>query len=101
MEKGKGDASTSVARQLFTKQVTNEGQTVKKRKTKGSGASQFSTPDLNKPAETQTTLVPVGLVTSRLTQFVGEPDATTKKQKMSETNAQSAAAADGSPRRAQ
>jgi len=69
-------------------------------------------PDLNLPCTEGTTLVPPGLVSSRVNQFVGahsnadgEEDAEEliKKQKRATntTDARSVAAAEGSPRRAQ
>ena len=81
----------------------------KKRKSKRSGPSSSLTPDLNLPVEDLSGLVPRGLVSSRVSQLVGlhvctddVSDEFSKKQKTSanNSNARSAAAANG-PRRAQ
>lgn len=84
-------------------------QTQRKRKSKGAGPAT-QTPDLNIPLTGSNAIVPIGLVKSRVSQLDGGSESsggsmieTLTKQKRSDTNqnARSAAAADGSSRRAQ
>lgn len=80
------------------------------RKAKGAGVSPSVQSDLNLPVTETVDLVPVGLVSSRVTQLaggqpghVGDAEELLKKQKMSnnQNDARSTTAASGSPRRAQ
>jgi hypothetical protein len=116
-DKGGNDpplVNVSTNRQLF--QARKEGSTrvPRKRKSKSSNPNSSQTPDLNLPVMDTLVVVPTGLVSSRVNQLhgVGESsenaptaasDELTKKQKRTntQTNAGSAAAASGSPRRAQ
>jgi len=108
-----GSMGAAVAsRELFPSKNKDDFQiALRKRKAKGSVLSPSVTPDLNVPALESAALVPAGLVTERVNQLGksgGEVDANAsevsrKKQKRSKShsNAISAAAASGSPRRAQ
>ncbi|CAO2195035.1 unnamed protein product [Urochloa humidicola] len=108
--KGKEKATGNAGRQLFQIEKEDGRKTVKKRKQKRDSTSSSQTPDLNVPIVDSSVLVPAGLVSSRMNQLVGSresadgaTDELNKKQKTSNTtpNARSAAAASGSPRRAQ
>ena len=107
---GKKATLSTAGRQLFQTGQGDQRKLVKKMKLKRAGANSSLTPDLNLPAKKMPTEVPKGLVSSRVSQFVGSPDCNadvaaelSKKQKTSATqhDARSAAAADGSPGRAQ
>jgi hypothetical protein len=106
--KEKGDIPPGASRSLFQNRKGPEQKTTRKRKPKT--VPQGSIPDLNLPLCVATTLVPVGLVSSRVNQLAGgqegEEEAKEeflKKQKMCTTNndARSVATVSGSPRRAQ
>jgi hypothetical protein len=102
-------AATNVSRLLF--QARKEEGQKKQMKRKSKVSSSHTTPDLNLPVGDETSLVPRGLVSTRVNQIDGEADGAgtvtsdelTKKQKRSNTQTKggSAAAAGGSPRRAQ
>jgi hypothetical protein len=108
-----GSMGAAVAsRELFPGNNKDDYQILlRKRKAKGSASGPSVTPDLNVPAPESAALVQVGLVAERVNQLGkngGEVDANVsevspKKQKRSKShsNARSAAAASGSPRRAQ
>jgi hypothetical protein len=96
---------------LFQTGTNADRKPVKKRKSKRAGTTSM-TPDLNLPCDVGTMSVPVGLVNSRVNQFAGAQTSTDgddrveemlKKQKRATNpnDAISAAAAEGSPRRAQ
>lgn len=99
----------NTSRQLFQAKKGDGVPKTRKRKPKGVAAA--STPDLNLPAVDTSALIPLGLVSSRvqdLAKFgdgseITKIDDLPKKQKHSSKsqNAGSAAAAGGSPRRAQ
>lgn len=83
---------------------------VRKRNSKGTGSRLSMTPDLNLPVVDPTAIVPMGLVNVRVHQLVGSGDTgdsmteeLLKRQRRMDNSqlARSAAAANGSPRRAQ
>jgi hypothetical protein len=104
--------NVNASRQLFQARRDSTNRAPRKRKSKTSNPSQ--TPDLNLPVVNSLAVVPSGLVSSRVNQITGAgersenaPTATSdelaKKQRRTNTQtcAGSAAAASGSPRRAQ
>ncbi|XP_012701525.1 uncharacterized protein LOC101786648 [Setaria italica] len=108
-EQGAHADTSGVSRNLF--QAMDEDQRLAPRKRKSKPSSRgVHTPDLNIPIEGgSNAIVPIGLVNSRVSQLDGAGDSSgnsmieqLKKQKRGEPNdARSAAAASGSPRRAQ
>jgi hypothetical protein len=105
---GKETETSGAGKQLFQDVKNAERKQVKKRKSERSGTTSSLAPDLNLPCTEGTTLVPPGLVSSRVNQFVGahsnadgEEDAEEliKKQKRATntTDARSVVAAEGSP----
>jgi hypothetical protein len=106
--KGTEGPRSGVYRPLFQAKKGSEQKSARKRKSKP--APSEATPDLNLPTVDSTALVPAGLVSSRVSQLVRDQEEGVeskeellKKQKMCPTTnvAGSAAAATGSPRRAQ
>jgi hypothetical protein len=106
--KGTEGLRSGVYRPLFQAKKGSEQKSARKRKSKP--APSEATPDLNLPTVDSTALVPAGLVSSRVSQLVRDQEEGVeskeellKKQKMCPTTnvARSAAAATGSPRRAQ
>jgi hypothetical protein len=102
VDKNKNTAPPVASRPLF------QSKPARKRKTKTVPGS--ATPDLNLPVQDPLALVPAGTVSARISQLDGVQEEDRegkeellKKQKMCSTtfDARSAAAADGSPRRAQ
>jgi hypothetical protein len=102
VDKNKNTAPLVASRPLF------QSKPARKRKTKTVPGS--ATPDLNLPVQDPLALVPAGTVSARISQLDGVQEEDRegkeellKKQKMCSTtfDARSAAAADGSPRRAQ
>jgi hypothetical protein len=104
---------STTSKQLFQDVEVQTGpQAHRKRKSKTASRDSSVAPDLNLPAEESLSVVPVGLVSSRVGQLHGiggsESPATTsdeltekKKRSSTHSNARSAAATEGSPRRAQ
>jgi hypothetical protein len=99
-----------VNRSLFHAKKGEVLKPARKRKTKAAGAASDTTLDLNLPPVDATALIPAGLVHARVSQLAVEGEGTKdgseellKKQRRLSTSfaARSAAAADGSPRRAQ
>jgi hypothetical protein len=102
------DDRGQTARKLQLNVDDNKKQVARKRKSKQGGLA-LQTPDLNEPVGSNA-IVPVGLVNSRVYQLdtgsessTGVLEETLKKQRRGSlsNNARSAAAASGSPRRAQ
>lgn len=67
--KGKDTVTTAVSRPLFQPKKVNEHKAARKRKSKP--APPETTPNLNLPQMDSTTLVPAGLVSSRVSQLAG------------------------------
>lgn len=103
-----GKVGSGASRQLNMQVKEDLRPHPRKRKSKVA-ASATQTPNLNLPSGGSSTLVPVGLVNSRVNQLDNNADSggssmieTLKKQKRGNSqNARSTAAATGSPRRAQ
>lgn len=101
---------SGASRALFQKQQKPDEQVPRKRKAKGVGEAS-DVPDLNFPVGGTLALVPSGLVKDRVSKMSGDPGGGSKvaaellkKQRLSHPShntARSAAAALGSPRRAQ
>lgn len=108
-EVGRAKSVTGAGKQLFGSREEEPRQVYRKRKSKVAN-EQSLTPDLNLPVMDSSAIVPVGRVCSRVNQFDGGSEnsgesmiETLKKQRRGNNNqnARSAAAAIGSPRRAQ
>lgn len=106
---GRAKSVTGAGKQLFGSREEEPRQVYRKRKSKVAN-EQSLTPDLNLPVMDSSAIVPVGRVCSRVNQFDGGSEnsgesmiETLKKQRRGNNNqnARSAAAAIGSPRRAQ
>ncbi|RLN38622.1 hypothetical protein C2845_PM01G20240 [Panicum miliaceum] len=74
---GKRDApvSTTIGRKLFPARRDEAPKIPRKRKSKVSGSTSDQTPDLNEPVVDLPDLVPRGLVSTMVNQFVGDVDA--------------------------
>jgi hypothetical protein len=69
--KGKKSTGADIGRQLFQDDGLGDRKSVRKRKPRRSGGSS-QTPDLNMPLTDAASLVPVGLVSARVGQLVGD-----------------------------
>lgn len=69
--KGKKSTGADIGRQLFQDDGMGDRKSVRKRKPRRSGGSS-QTPDLNMPLTDAASLVPVGLVSARVGQLVGD-----------------------------
>jgi hypothetical protein len=109
--KGKEESTSGVGRRLFQVGTSDGKKAARKRKPRREEHTSSETPDLNLPLDEAATVVPSGLVSSRVHQlggargcFGGEEvsEEMLKKQKRAThtIDGTSAAAADGSPRRA-
>lgn len=109
---GKEPAASGVGRCLFQEGKDDGKKVFRKRKPRRGESQMSQTPDLNLPVDDMSALVPSGLVSSRVNQLGGAWGTTEGEEDLEEmlekqkrttqtTDERSAAAARGSPRRAQ